>query len=105
MRLAPTNIALIGEELAIAWNDGTEIYLFLATMRKHCPCAGCGGEPDVLGHVVKPNVTHTPASCRLRSYQIIGGYALQPVWEDGHTTGLYSFPYLKKLAELPPSPK
>jgi DUF971 family protein len=97
MRLNPETIQPIGSELAIRWNDGTETYLALEKLRRACPCAGCGGEPDVLGHVVKPRVTYTPASFRLKSWQVIGGYALQPTWEDGHTTGLYTFPLLKQI--------
>ncbi len=99
MRLTPLNIQVIGEELAIAWNDGTETYLRLDFLRRHCPCAGCGGEPDVLGHILKPEVTHTPKSFQLRGFTQIGGYAIQPTWEDGHSTGLYTFQYLKRLAE------
>jgi DUF971 family protein len=98
MRITPANIQLIGNEIAIKWNDDSETYLGLETMRKHCPCAACGGEPDVLGRVVRPQVTHTPASFRMKGWQIIGSYALQPSWEDGHNTGLYTFPYLKQLA-------
>jgi DUF971 family protein len=26
----------------------------------------------------------------------VGGYAIQPVWADGHATGIYSFDYLKR---------
>jgi len=103
MRLMPLNIQPIGEELAVSWNDGTETYLRLDFLRRHCPCAACGGEPDALdvvaGRVETPELTHTPASFRLRSYQIIGGYAFQPTWEDGHNTGLYPFSYLKRLEE------
>lgn len=97
MRLSPLNIQIVGEELAIAWNDNTESYLPLRFLREHCPCAGCGGEPDVMGNIEKPEVTHTDSSFRLRRYQVIGGYAFQPTWEDGHSTGLYTFPYLKRL--------
>lgn len=97
MRLSPLNIQIVGEEIAIAWDDNTESYLPLDFLRRHCPCAGCGGEPDVMGNVEQPEVTHTASSFRLRSYQIIGGYALKPTWEDGHNTGLYTFPYLKRL--------
>jgi len=100
MRLAPLQLQPIGEELAIAWNDDTETYLPLAFLRRHCPCAACGGEPDVMGRVEQPEVSHTPASFRLRSYQIIGGYAFQPTWEDGHNTGLYPFAYLKRLEQM-----
>ena len=97
MRLAPLHIALAGNSLAIAWNDGTESYLELESLRRNCPCAACGGEADGLGRVVKPEVNHTPASFRLRGWQEVGGYAIQPVWEDGHKTGLYTFSYLQRL--------
>ena len=51
MRLEPTNIQQIGDELAVAWNDGTESFVKLEMLRRACPCAACGGEPDVLGYV------------------------------------------------------
>jgi len=101
MRLAPTNLQVIGDELAIAWNDGQESYVKLELLRRHCPCAGCGGEPDVLGNVAKPEVTHTESSFRLRSHQLVGGYAWQPAWEDGHGSGIFSFDYLRRLAAAP----
>ena len=97
-RLIPTSIQPFGLELAIAWSDGAESYLALEALRRACPCAACGGEPDVLGHVVRPQVTYTPPSFVLTGFQIIGSYALQPTWADGHGTGLYSFPYLRRLA-------
>ena len=97
MRVSPVNIQIIGGEIAIAWNDGTETYLPLEVLRRHCPCAQCGGEPDVLGNTMKPTVTHTAASFRIRSFEVVGGYALQPVWEDGHGSGLYTFQSLQKL--------
>ena len=96
-RLLPTSIQHIGEELAISWNDGGETYLRLADLRRACPCAACGGEPDVLGNIERPEVTYTPVSFELRGYQLVGGYALQPTWGDGHGTGLYSFAFLKRL--------
>lgn len=98
-RLTPIQIQHIGNELAIAWSDGTESYLPLDALRRACPCAVCGGEPDVLGHVVRPQVTHTPRSFVLTGFQIIGSYALQPAWADGHGTGLYTFPFLRRVAD------
>ena len=99
MRLEPTNIQQIGDELAIVWNDGTESYLDLEFLRRACPCAACGGEPDVLGKVVRPNVTYSPESFQLTGFDIVGGYALQPRWADGHSTGIYSFTYLRRLGQ------
>ena len=99
MRLEPTNIQQIGNELAIQWNDGTECYLELQFLRRACPCAACGGEPDVLGNIMRPNVSYSDNSFELAGFQIVGGYAIQPRWADGHITGIYSFQYLRRLSE------
>jgi DUF971 family protein len=99
MRLEPTNVQQIGNELAIHWNDGGESYLHLQLLRRACPCAGCGGEPDVLGNIMRPNVTYSDNSFELAGFQIVGGYALQLNWKDGHNTGIYSFQYLRRLSK------
>jgi len=99
MRLEPTNLQQIGDELAVAWNDGTESFVKLELLRRACPCAACGGEPDVLGQVVRPDVSHTDKSFELVGFDLVGGYALQPRWADGHSTGIYSFTYLRRLAQ------
>ena len=99
MRLEPTNIQPIGNELAIQWNDGTESYFGLEFLRRACPCAACGGEPDVLGNISRPNVTYSDQSFQLAGFNMVGGYAVQPHWADGHESGLYSFQYLRRLAE------
>jgi DUF971 family protein len=99
MRLEPNNIQQIGDEIAVQWNDGTESYCSLETLRCGCPCAACGGEPDVMGNISRPRIHYTEGSFKLVSFQIVGGYAWQPRWADGHDTGLYSFQYLKRLAE------
>jgi DUF971 family protein len=98
MRLEPANIQQIGSELAIQWNDGTESYLDLQLLRRACPCAACGGEPDVLGNIFKPDVNYSEESFRLTGFNVVGGYAVQPHWADGHNTGIYSFQYLRRLA-------
>ncbi|PTY00913.1 hypothetical protein DB346_15000 [Verrucomicrobia bacterium LW23] len=91
---------VIGEEFAVAWPDGGESYLRLEFLRKHCPCAGCGGEPiDLMGNYSRPTVLHGPKSFLLRTWRVVGSYALQPVWEDGHDSGLYTWRYLRKLGE------
>jgi DUF971 family protein len=101
MRLALNNVQLIGDEVAMRWSDGAESYLSLERFRRACPCAMCGGEPDVLGNISRPDVTYTQSSFELVGWQLIGGYALQPRWGDGHSTGLYSFQYLRRLTAEP----
>ena len=99
MPLEPTDVQQIGNELAIRWNDGTESYLDLQFLRRACPCAACGGEPDVLGNILRPDVSYSDDSFDLVGFQIVGGYALQPVWRDGHNTGIYSFQYLRRISQ------
>jgi len=45
----------------------------------------------------------TPAAFQLVQLATVGGYAIQPVWADGHATGIYSFDYLEKMAAGNPS--
>lgn len=101
--MRPTDIQQIGEELAVKWDDGTETFIRLESMRRACPCAGCQGEVDVMGHLHRgPKPTFSPASFRLTQLVRVGGYALQPVWGDGHNSGLFTFDYLRKVAESQP---
>ena len=99
MRLEPTNLQQIGDELAIVWNDRTESYFKLEMLRRACPCAACGGEPDALGNISRPLVSYNEKSFQLAGFQLVGGYALQPLWADGHNSGIYSFTYLRRLAK------
>lgn len=98
--LQPLAVQKIGTELAISWNDGQESFIPLERLRRLCPCAACGGEPDVMGHVERPSPAYSDNSFELLSWQTIGGYALQLRWGDGHNTGIYSYAYLRKLAGI-----
>lgn len=93
------NLAVIGDEVALAWSDGGETYLKFEDLRRACPCAACQGEPDVTGRVIVPKVVRTAKSFELIRHQLVGGYALQLFWGDGHSTGLYSFDLLRSLGD------
>jgi DUF971 family protein len=97
--MRPADLQIIGAELAIKWEDGAESFITLENLRRACPCAGCMGERDVMGHLHKGPA----ASLSARSFQLIriarvGGYGITPVWGDGHATGIYSFEYLARIA-------
>lgn len=100
--MRPVDIQPIGDELAIKWENGEESFVRLETLRRRCPCAGCQGEVDVMGNLYKnPEKPLSPQAFKLKQLANVGGYAIQPVWGDGHATGLYSFDYLKKVADAP----
>ncbi len=101
--MRPTDLQQIGQELAIKWEDGSENFIPLDKLRKACPCAGCKGESDIMGNLYKgPEQPLNPRSFELRGLAVIGNYAVQPTWADGHNTGLYPFDYLKKVADTGP---
>lgn len=99
--MEPVDVQVIGPELAIKWNTGVETYVTLKRLRRHCPCAGCAGEKDILGNVYKaPDRPLAPAAFKLIKVERVGGYALQPVWGDGHSSGIFTYAYLQEVAEL-----
>ena len=96
--MRPVDIQQIGGELAIKWEDGGETFVRLEDLRRHCPCAGCKGEVDVMGNLYKnPDRPYTPPAFQLQRLAWVGGYAVQPFWADGHNTGLFTFDYLRNL--------
>jgi DUF971 family protein len=98
--MRPIDLQQIGSELAIKWDDGGESFISLETLRRACPCAGCIGERDVMGTLHKgPDQPLSPQSFQLQRMVNVGGYAIQPVWGDGHASGIFSFEYLRRLAE------
>ena len=102
--MRPADIQIIGNELAVKWEDGAESFISLETLRRCCPCAECQGETDILGSVYKKLESGNerglpPTAFQLRKVVSVGGYGIQPVWADGHATGIYSFDYLKSVAD------
>ena len=98
--MRPADIQQIGGELAIKWPDGGESFIPLEKLRRCCPCAGCKGEADIMGNVYKnPEQKLSAAAFQMVRILSVGGYAIQPVWADGHATGIFSFDYLKQVAE------
>ncbi len=103
--MRPVDVQSIGAELAIKWDDGSESFIPLERLRRACPCAGCQGERDVMGQLHKgPAQALGPAAFVLVRIAPVGGYALAPVWADGHATGLYAYDHLRQLAQPPPAP-
>ena len=102
MGMRPRDIQPLGQELAVKWEDGSETYIPLDRLRRACPCAGCHGETDILGNVYKnPEKPLTARAIELVRIDRVGGYAVRPVWADGHDAGLYSFEYLRQV--MPPT--
>ena len=101
-QLRPTGITLDkGKgELVITWSDQEVCRYPLNNLREACPCVECRGGHQNMGRATDPDniLALTPArSYKIEDVQLVGNYALQPFWEDGHHTGIYTWEYLKRL--------
>ena len=88
-------------ELTLNWSDGITTIISIQKLRDECPCAGCKGETVLFESYTPPKLTVlVPGMYDLKKMEIIGNYSVQPLWGDGHNTGLYSWDYLRKISAL-----
>lgn len=88
--------------LVIPWDDGHESEYPLAGLREACPCVECRGGHDNMAAPADPGVFDVIPLAPAKSYAVarilpVGRYAVQPEWDDGHHTGIYTWPYLRAL--------
>ncbi len=102
--LTPTDIQLIGNEIAIRWSDGVESYFAGEFLRAASPSAENMGERDVLGRQVGGDPRTAFPGVTVLGWKRIGNYALNFEFSDGHRTGLYSYDYLRRLHDNPSLP-
>jgi len=99
----PTDIQvnLKQRQIKISWADGHQSDYSLNQLRKVCPCATCEElrkDDDPL-RVLKPDQAITEGMLRPNGpVEMVGNYAMQFFWADGHNTGIYTFEFLRKLA-------
>lgn len=88
--------------LIFEWADGLKKMISFRTLREQCPCALCRGEQTPLDQAPMelPVVRSlAPEATVCKDMYKVGAYALGFKWGDGHDTGIYSFEYLRALAE------
>src|SRR5882724_5593550 len=82
--------------LRITWADDRQCSYRAAALRRSCPCAQCVNEWTG-ERMLKPD--SIAEETEIRDLSIVGRYALNFRWSDGHETGIYSFRYLRDLCE------
>lgn len=98
-----------GAGVDITWSDGHASHYPFDYLRNACPCATCGekrrreaemaqkraaGASGAALPATLPIFKPTP---RARAARAVGQYALQIDFTDGHSTGIYSFDYLREI--------
>jgi DUF971 family protein len=93
----PVRIELIGQEIAIVWNDGQESYFSFERLRAASPSAANIGERDILGNRYGGDGPKAFPGVQVTGWEIVGNYAVRFDFSDGHRSGIYSFDYLRAL--------
>ena len=94
---APSNIRAHQAEqvLELTWEDGNVARLPYRYLRGECPCASCRnewtGERILDPQSIRPDL-------KLEGMETIGNYAVRLGWNDGHSSGLYTWETLDRLA-------
>jgi DUF971 family protein len=83
-------------ELTINWSDDSETKFRAVELRRACPCAQCVNEWT--GQKMQADES-IPEDIHFNHISIVGRYALNFHFSDGHETGIYTFAMLRKLAE------
>jgi DUF971 family protein len=95
-----------GAGVDITWSDGHSSHYDFHFLRDHCPCATCNDEREKK----REFGTAGPASAalpmfkpkpRARAATAVGNYAIQIIFTDGHSTGIYSYDYLRSICPCP----
>lgn len=97
--IAPTDIQLIGNEIAIKWADGAETFHPCPALRAASPSAAAKGEPDIFGRIHGAEGRKDFAGVTVLGWQVIGNYAVRFDFSDGHGSGLYSYELLRQLGD------
>ncbi len=95
--IEPREIKQEGESgMRITFADDRVCQYTAAGLRRACPCAQCVNEWTGQ-RVLKPETIAEELT--ISDLSIVGRYALNFRWSDGHETGIYSFRYLRDLCE------
>lgn len=99
MPATPAKIKLdAGDDtLAIHWTDGHVSRYNYRSLRDHCPCASCTGAEPAAPQPTSPFPMFGTKPLKPNRAELVGRYALQIFWNDGHSSGIYSFDYLRGL--------
>jgi DUF971 family protein len=107
-RKKPTSVKIHvknGTGVDITWADGHSSHYEFAYLRDECPCATCNDAREkkaALGDVASPFKSSAALPMfkpkpRAQAATVVGNYAVQISFTDGHSTGIYSYDHLRNI--------
>ncbi|GAC1594853.1 MAG: hypothetical protein NVS3B21_17300 [Acidimicrobiales bacterium] len=76
--------------VTITWEDGHVSSFELRPLRLACPCAGCRSD------WAADREPMVPAELSITEVDLAGAWGMTPTWNDGHTSGIYSWASLRE---------
>ena len=109
-RKKPTAVKIhvkTGAGVDITWADGHSSHYDFTYLRDQCPCATCNDErgKKEAAPVATTNLLSSPLlpmykpKPRAQAATQVGNYAVQISFTDGHSTGIFSYDYLRTLCQ------
>ncbi len=92
-------VQLKEQKLTILWADGRTSEYALGKLRALCPCATCRGQRDEASANPLAILKADPSNLRVTTARLIGNYAIQFDWSDGHNAGMFDFRFLRTLGD------
>lgn len=97
--LTPIELKQLGRKnLGIVWSDGHNAFYSVRELRLRCRCAHCVDEWTQEARLDPKSV---PEDVHPKRIESVGRYALRVEWSDGHDTGIYPFPNLRRSCQCP----
>lgn len=93
----PKNIDVsLSSGVTIDWSDGHRSDYTLEYLRQKCPCASCTTGKHKTAAPSSPFQVYRKV-LKMDAVEPVGRYALQFKWNDGHSSGIYSFEHLRDI--------
>ena len=94
MALSPRDIKSTERDISIVWSDQHHSHYDPRELRLACRCAAC---VDEWTHESRIRADQIPAQIKAKAIAVVGNYALQFQWSDGHGTGIYAYDFLRDV--------
>jgi DUF971 family protein len=97
-----------GAGVDITWADGHSSHFDFAFLRDECPCATCNDERTRKESFAPPGGATSAAVLPMfkpkvtaQTAHAVGNYAISIAFNDGHSTGIYSYDHLRQICPCP----
>jgi DUF971 family protein len=92
-----------GAGVDITWADGHASHYDFPYLRDECPCATCNDEREKKREFPSAGPASAAAlpmfkpKARAKAASVVGNYAIQITFTDGHATGIFSYDHLRSI--------